>query len=31
VCGTPWPMEQDLADAIDPGRWLVKRARAGGG
>jgi tRNA 5-methylaminomethyl-2-thiouridine biosynthesis bifunctional protein len=31
VCGTPWPLEQDLADAIDPGRWLVKRARAGKG
>lgn len=31
VCGTPWPLEQDLADAVDPGRWLVKRARAGAG
>ncbi|MDP3221704.1 MAG: FAD-dependent 5-carboxymethylaminomethyl-2-thiouridine(34) oxidoreductase MnmC, partial [Rubrivivax sp.] len=19
--GTPWPLEQDLADAVDPGRW----------
>ena len=26
--GTPWPLEQDLADAIDPGRWLVRAARA---
>jgi tRNA 5-methylaminomethyl-2-thiouridine biosynthesis bifunctional protein len=32
--GTPWPLEQDLADAVDPGRWLVRAARhagAGGG
>ena len=27
--GTPWPLEQDLADAVDPGRWLVRRARHG--
>jgi tRNA 5-methylaminomethyl-2-thiouridine biosynthesis bifunctional protein len=26
--GEPWPLEQDLADAIDPGRWLVRAARA---
>lgn len=26
--GTPWPLEQDLADAVDPGRWLVRAARA---
>jgi tRNA 5-methylaminomethyl-2-thiouridine biosynthesis bifunctional protein len=25
--GTPWPVEQDLADAVDPGRWLVRLAR----
>jgi tRNA 5-methylaminomethyl-2-thiouridine biosynthesis bifunctional protein len=25
--GTPWPLEQDLADAVDPGRWLVRQAR----
>lgn len=28
--GTPWPLEQDLADAVDPGRWLVRAARAAG-
>lgn len=27
--GMPWPLEQDLADAIDPGRWLVRAARHG--
>lgn len=27
--GTPWPLEQDLADAIDPARWLVRQARNG--
>jgi tRNA 5-methylaminomethyl-2-thiouridine biosynthesis bifunctional protein len=26
--GEPWPLEQDLADAIDPARWLVRAARA---
>ena len=25
--GTPWPLEQDLVDAIDPGRWRVRAAR----
>jgi tRNA 5-methylaminomethyl-2-thiouridine biosynthesis bifunctional protein len=25
--GTPWPVEQDLVDAVDPGRWLVRQAR----
>jgi len=25
---TPWPLEQDLADAVDPGRWIVRGARA---
>lgn len=28
--GTPWPLERDLADAVDPGRWLVRSARHGG-
>jgi tRNA 5-methylaminomethyl-2-thiouridine biosynthesis bifunctional protein len=22
--GTPWPLEQDLADAVDPVRWRVR-------
>jgi tRNA 5-methylaminomethyl-2-thiouridine biosynthesis bifunctional protein len=26
--GAPWPLEQDLADAVDPARWLVRSARA---
>ncbi len=26
--GTPWPLEQDLVDAVDPGRWMVRAARA---
>jgi tRNA 5-methylaminomethyl-2-thiouridine biosynthesis bifunctional protein len=25
--GTPWPLEQDLADAVDPARWRVRAAR----
>ncbi len=25
--GTPWPLEQDLADAVDPARWRVRTAR----
>jgi tRNA 5-methylaminomethyl-2-thiouridine biosynthesis bifunctional protein len=25
--GAPWPLEQDLADAIDPARWQVRAAR----
>ena len=25
--GDAWPLEQDLADAVDPGRWLVRAAR----
>jgi tRNA 5-methylaminomethyl-2-thiouridine biosynthesis bifunctional protein len=29
--GSPWPLEQELADAIDPVRWIVRRARAGAG
>jgi tRNA 5-methylaminomethyl-2-thiouridine biosynthesis bifunctional protein len=28
--GTPWPLEQDLADAVDPGRWIVRAARRAG-
>lgn len=28
--GTPWPLEQDLADAVDPGRWCVREARHSG-
>jgi tRNA 5-methylaminomethyl-2-thiouridine biosynthesis bifunctional protein len=28
---TPWPLEQDLADAVDPGRWIVRGARAAAG
>lgn len=27
ACGTPWPLEADLADAIDPARWQVRAAR----
>ena len=26
--GAPWPLEQDLADAVDPARWIVRVARA---
>jgi tRNA 5-methylaminomethyl-2-thiouridine biosynthesis bifunctional protein len=26
--GTPWPLEQDLADAVDPGRWIVRAVRS---
>lgn len=29
--GTPWPLTQDLADAVDPARWLVRAARKAGG
>ena len=25
--GSPWPLEQDLVDAVDPGRWIVRAAR----
>lgn len=31
AAGSPWPLEQDLADAIDPARWAVRRARAAQG
>lgn len=27
--GTPWPLEQDLADAVDPARWRVRACRRG--
>ena len=27
--GAPWPLEQDLADAVDPARWRVRAARRG--
>ena len=27
--GTPWPLEQDLADVVDPARWRVRAARRG--
>jgi tRNA 5-methylaminomethyl-2-thiouridine biosynthesis bifunctional protein len=27
IAGAPWPLEQDLADALDPGRFLVRHAR----
>lgn len=29
--GAPWPLEQDLADAVDPSRWLVRAARSAQG
>jgi tRNA 5-methylaminomethyl-2-thiouridine biosynthesis bifunctional protein len=28
--GTPWPVGQDLADAVDPARWRVRAARTQG-
>jgi tRNA 5-methylaminomethyl-2-thiouridine biosynthesis bifunctional protein len=30
ACGSPWPLEQDLADAVDPARWRVRAARQEG-
>lgn len=27
--GLPWPLEQDLADAVDPARWAVRAERHG--
>jgi tRNA 5-methylaminomethyl-2-thiouridine biosynthesis bifunctional protein len=27
--GLPWPLEQDLADAVDPARWAVRAVRRG--
>ncbi|MBX3635031.1 MAG: FAD-dependent 5-carboxymethylaminomethyl-2-thiouridine(34) oxidoreductase MnmC [Rubrivivax sp.] len=29
--GAPWPLEQDLADAVDPARWIVRAARGAAG
>jgi tRNA 5-methylaminomethyl-2-thiouridine biosynthesis bifunctional protein len=29
--GTPWPLEQDLADALDPVRWRLRAVRRSGG
>ncbi|MEO6664424.1 MAG: FAD-dependent 5-carboxymethylaminomethyl-2-thiouridine(34) oxidoreductase MnmC, partial [Rubrivivax sp.] len=28
ACGAPWPLTQDLADAVDPARWAVRAARS---
>lgn len=28
ISGAPWPLEADLADAIDPARWMLRRTRA---
>jgi tRNA 5-methylaminomethyl-2-thiouridine biosynthesis bifunctional protein len=25
--GTPWPMERDLVEAVDPARWALRRSR----
>jgi tRNA 5-methylaminomethyl-2-thiouridine biosynthesis bifunctional protein len=30
IVGDPWPLEQDLVDAIDPARFGVRQARASG-
>jgi tRNA 5-methylaminomethyl-2-thiouridine biosynthesis bifunctional protein len=27
ACGAPWPLEQQLVDAVDPARWWVRNAR----
>jgi tRNA 5-methylaminomethyl-2-thiouridine biosynthesis bifunctional protein len=27
LCGAPWPLEADLADAIDPARFILKTSR----
>ncbi len=27
LCGAPWPLEADLADAIDPARFVVRTSR----
>jgi tRNA 5-methylaminomethyl-2-thiouridine biosynthesis bifunctional protein len=31
IAGTPWPLTQDLADAVDPARWIVRAARRSDG
>jgi tRNA 5-methylaminomethyl-2-thiouridine biosynthesis bifunctional protein len=30
LLGTPWPVERSLAEAVDPARYAVRRARRGG-
>lgn len=30
IAGTPWPVEQGLADALDPARWRVRALRRQG-
>jgi len=30
ITGTPWPLERDLAEAVDPARWMVRSARRAG-
>ena len=27
ICGTPWPLERSLAEAMDPARWWVRSNR----
>ncbi len=27
ACAAPWPLERDLADAVDPARWMLREAR----
>jgi tRNA 5-methylaminomethyl-2-thiouridine biosynthesis bifunctional protein len=27
ICGAPWPLEADLADAIDPARFVLRTSR----
>jgi tRNA 5-methylaminomethyl-2-thiouridine biosynthesis bifunctional protein len=29
--GTPWPMERDLVEAVDPTRWALRRSRRAAG
>jgi tRNA 5-methylaminomethyl-2-thiouridine biosynthesis bifunctional protein len=29
IAGSPWPLERDLVDAVDPARFLVRSARRG--
>lgn len=31
AAGAPWPLEQDLVDAVDPARWQVRAARRAAG
>ena len=30
IAGSPWPLEQSLADIVDPARWIVRAARKAG-